>query len=124
MPWQQQGNPRRGSDQYALRHCSAHERDGRDIGIRGESPTHGDHIADQGGLLQCRVKEREADARVHHKIQDDLARSLPPALRSTVLMLVFGRSGNHADSVILLESFFQFVGKQRHQHAIPSHHAM
>jgi len=83
-----------------------HERDGRDIGIRAESPTHRDHIADQGGLLQCRVKEREADARVRHQLEGDLARSLPPELRSTVLMLVFGRSGNRTDPVILLETFF------------------
>jgi hypothetical protein len=91
-----------------------HERNGRDIGIRAESPTHGDHIADQGGLVQCHVKEREANARVRHQLEGDLAwRSLPPALRSTVLMLVFGGSKNHADPVILLESLFQLVGKQR-----------
>ena len=50
--------------------------------------------------------------RVRQQLEGDLARSLTPALRSTVLMLVFGRSGKHADPVILLESFFQFVRKQ------------
>ena len=74
MPWQQQGTPRRGSNHADPTNTRfgivvPHERDGRDIGIQAESPTHGDHIADQGGLLQCRVKEREANARVRHQLE-------------------------------------------------------